>query len=504
MKLINKFTKKFVIFPDFLVYTGHLHTTQLKTNKPPNKMQTNKAIIRDLKHKIHTIRGVQTIIDSDLSTLYNVPTRVLNQAVKRNINRFPEDFMFQLNNSEFRILKSQIVTSSWGGKRKLPFAFTEHGVAMLSGVLKSEKAVEVNIQIIRAFISMRNFISKNAEIFLRLNIIERKQLEQDNKFEIIFDKLQNKIPDKGIFFDGQIFDAYNFVSDIIRTANKSIITKKQEKKQHKEKIENQTKKIKELVYSDLKYERLEKLKTVLEELKTTVFQDEIFKEYGKDINKRINEINDLIKEKEHIENIIKLQKEERELTKRLQNIEYELKQKEQTEYERKEEIREKLDLKQKVFLKEELSKDEIQILKEEEYIQSNEYDINKNKVITVLVQKVLNHSSSHTFLAWSTKKYLETNHAELTKIEEHETKDADITFKYKNKYYALEIETGTLLKKSRQLAEKIQYLNTKYKDRWMIITTNEKLVPKYNKYGLASQRTDLEKNLKKLLKISTQ
>ncbi len=181
------------------------------------------------------------MLDSDLAELYNVPIKVLNQAVKRNIERFPNNFMFQLNEEEFnslrsqnnildsRNLKSQIVTSSWGGKRKLPYVFTEQGVAMLSGVLRSEIAIKVSIQIINAFVTMRKFILKNAELFSRLDYVERKQLEfeikTDKSFEKVFDAMEDKSLQKkqGIFFEGQIFDAYKFVSDLIRSANKSII-----------------------------------------------------------------------------------------------------------------------------------------------------------------------------------------------------------------------------------------------------------------------------------------
>ena len=196
----------------------------------------------NIKSKIHTIRGLQVLLDTDLAELYNVETKRLNEQVRRNINRFPQGFMFQLTNSEFdslrpqfvtlnngeRVfnnLKSQIATSRWGGKRKLPYAFTEQGVAMLSGVLKSEIAVKVSIQIIGAFVAMRRFISANAQVFQRLDFVEKKQIEHDKKFDEIFDAIQSKgiKPEKGIFFGGQVFDAYKFVSDVIRTANKSII-----------------------------------------------------------------------------------------------------------------------------------------------------------------------------------------------------------------------------------------------------------------------------------------
>ncbi len=178
------------------------------------------------KSIIHTIRGIQVILDSDLARLYGVETRALNQAVKRNIKRFPLQFMFQLTENEFENLRSQFVISSsdWGGRRVLPYAFTEQGVAMLSGVLRSKTAIQVSIQIMCAFVEMRRFLLSNAQLFQRLDSVEQKQLEYDNKFEQVFKAIESKItPSKGIFFNGQIFDAYKFVSDLIRSANKSII-----------------------------------------------------------------------------------------------------------------------------------------------------------------------------------------------------------------------------------------------------------------------------------------
>jgi len=165
------------------------------------------------------------MLDTDLAELYNVETGALNQAVKRNAIRFPESFMFKLSKEEFENLKSQIVISSWGGRRDLPSVFTEQGVAMLSGVLKSDRAIRISIQIMGAFVAMRKFISSNAQMFHRLDTVEKKQVEHDKKFDQIFDAIQSKgiKLQKGIFFDGQIFDAYKFVSDIIRTADISII-----------------------------------------------------------------------------------------------------------------------------------------------------------------------------------------------------------------------------------------------------------------------------------------
>ena len=133
--------------------------------------------IIDIQSMIRVIRGQQVMLDRDLSLLYGVETRVLNQAVRRNIERFPDDFIFQLSKEDIENLKSHFVISSWGGDRRLPYAFTEQGIAMLSSVLKSQTAVEVNIRIMRAFVSMRRFISTNAQLFQRLETIEYHQLE---------------------------------------------------------------------------------------------------------------------------------------------------------------------------------------------------------------------------------------------------------------------------------------------------------------------------------------
>jgi hypothetical protein len=178
-----------------------------------------------IKSKIYTIRGLQVMLDNDLAMLYEVETKRLNEQVKRNNDRFPSDFRFQLTENEFENLMSQNATSrlDWGGRRKLPYVFTELGVASLSGVLTSKKAVEVNIQIMRAFVAMRRFIASNAQIFQRLDRIEVKQIEFNNNFKEVFNALETKKPTQGIFFNNQIFDAYKFISDIIRTAKTSII-----------------------------------------------------------------------------------------------------------------------------------------------------------------------------------------------------------------------------------------------------------------------------------------
>ena len=179
-----------------------------------------------LEHRIFTFRAVHVMIDRDLAEMYHVETKVLNQAVKRNIERFPELFRFQLADHE----KTELVTNcdrfeSLKHATSNPFAFTEQGVAMLSAVLRSDIAVKVSIQIINTFIEMRKIIVGHSGLLQRMEGVERKLLENDQKFEQVFKALEskNEIPTQGVFFDGQIFDAYELASRIIRSAKESIV-----------------------------------------------------------------------------------------------------------------------------------------------------------------------------------------------------------------------------------------------------------------------------------------
>jgi len=194
----------------------------------------NKLIINEqqIQNKIFTIRDQQVMLDSDLAELYQVETRVLNQAVKRNIKRFPKEFMFQLTKNEYENLNNQILisqnvisSSQHGGRRKMPYVFTEQGVSMLSAVLKSDIAIEISIKIINAFVNMRRFFIQNAELFQKVNYIEQKLLEYDQNIEKVFRAIESKElkPKQGIFYNGQIFDAYIFVNNLIKSANKSIV-----------------------------------------------------------------------------------------------------------------------------------------------------------------------------------------------------------------------------------------------------------------------------------------
>lgn len=183
-----------------------------------------------IQNKIYTFRGLQVMLDRDLAELYGVKPIRLREQLKRNIDRFPEDFMFQLSNDEIDILVSQNAIPSkshLGGS--LPYVFTEQGVASISGVLTNKIAIEINIKIMRAFVQMRKFLSQNGVLFQRLDRLESIQteykIESDKKFNELFNAIESKElkPDHGIFYENQIFDAYVFASDLIKSAKRSII-----------------------------------------------------------------------------------------------------------------------------------------------------------------------------------------------------------------------------------------------------------------------------------------
>ncbi len=204
----------------------------------------NEVIKRDgIAGKIYQIRGVQVMLDSELAALYGVESRRLNEQVKRNIARFPEEFRFQLTQDEYDSLESQSVipsghsnlrsqnatSSGHGGRRYLPYVFTEQGVAMLSAVLRSEMAVKISIQIMQAFVAMRHFVQENALLFKEIHQIKTDQMllriDTERKFEQVFNALEagDEPSKQGVFFNGQIFDAYRFVNDLIRQAKQSIV-----------------------------------------------------------------------------------------------------------------------------------------------------------------------------------------------------------------------------------------------------------------------------------------
>ena len=190
----------------------------------------NELAIKEIKNSIYTIRGKQVMLDSDVAMLYNYETKKVNQAIKRNIDRFPERFCFQLTEKELELMWSQIVTTSklednkYRSKKYLPYVFTEQGIAMLSGILKSEVAIQVSIKIMDAFVEMRKFLILNGQVFERLTNVEYQLQEHNKKFDEVFNQLQlGENIKQRIFFDGQIYDAYSIIIDIIKKANKKIL-----------------------------------------------------------------------------------------------------------------------------------------------------------------------------------------------------------------------------------------------------------------------------------------
>ena len=202
-------------------------------NKSDNSVQDKAELVienTDIKTMIHIVREQQVMLDSDLALLYQVETKRLNERVKRNIARFPESFCFQLTKEEYDNLRSQFATSSedaYGGRRYLPYVFTESGIAMLSAVLRSDVAIEVSIRIMDSFVEMRKFIAGNAVLFERISAVELKQLEYQKKTDEKFDELFAYIADheetgQKIFYDGQIYDAFSLIISLIQRAKKSI------------------------------------------------------------------------------------------------------------------------------------------------------------------------------------------------------------------------------------------------------------------------------------------
>lgn len=201
-------------------------------------MEVTKCDLQNINIEslIHIIRGQKVMFDSDLAMLYGVETRTLNQAVKRNITRFPDDFMFQVTKEEWNSLRSQIVTlkdlksqiviSSWGGTRKLPYVFTRNGIGMLSSVLRSETAVEVNIRIMRAFTAIPEIVNNNVLMMQRILNIEQHQTETDAKVSQIITTIEKRLPEpqpEQIFATGCVWDAWTYVSDLVRSAKQRIV-----------------------------------------------------------------------------------------------------------------------------------------------------------------------------------------------------------------------------------------------------------------------------------------
>lgn len=197
-----------------------------------NAAVVNPADALDIRGLVYLVRGTQVMLDSDLAMLYQVDTGALNRAAKRNISRFPDDFRFQLTKEEIENLKCQfdiasISMNGYGGRRTLPFVYTEQGISMLASVLHSETAIHVSISIMRAFVEMRRFFANNAALFERISGVELRQLEYQRQTDAKFDQVfafigEHTETNQKIFFDGQIYDAHGFLISLIQKAVSSI------------------------------------------------------------------------------------------------------------------------------------------------------------------------------------------------------------------------------------------------------------------------------------------
>ncbi|MCR4661568.1 MAG: ORF6N domain-containing protein [Clostridia bacterium] len=197
-----------------------------------NNLLPTTPILNDknIEECIYCFRGQQVMLDSDIAELFNVETKRLNEQMKRNVERFPSDFCFQLNSLEFKSLKSQNATSNKGrgGKQKLPFVYTEHGIITLAGVLKSDVSAKMSVEIARQFIRMRKFILENGDVLLTLAKLQNRQLEFENetnrKFEQVFKLIERlDLPKTALFYAGEWYDAFEYISSMIASANNSII-----------------------------------------------------------------------------------------------------------------------------------------------------------------------------------------------------------------------------------------------------------------------------------------
>jgi len=220
-----------------------------------------------------------------------------------------------------------------------------------------------------------------------------------------------------------------------------------------------------------------------------------------DLKLKIKEAKNYLIELRHENELINFRDKKYDIEREIYELKLENEEKKRTKEQQRAYLKSRLDLEENpVFDKSELNEEKIKILLEEGYKQVNEYCVAKKKVITVLIRPILNHSVAHVFLVWSTRRLLE-KYEMIEDILEHETRDADLTFEVNGKDYAIEIETGTLLRKKKQLEEKIKFLNERYENRWMVIVSKRELVKKYNKFGLCTQRKWVSENLDKMLKI---
>jgi hypothetical protein len=277
-----------------------------------------------------------------------------------------------------------------------------------------------------------------------------------------------------------------------------------ERKEYKSKLKSQRYLMNGFLTANYEKEQIDILRSNINFMKRREFYDEVYtNKVEKELKLNLKEASKVLKEKEYKKRIEELSSEKDFISEEIQELKQKKKRLENKEKSEIEDILEELDVEEEtVFYKDDLSEKEIEVLKKEGFRQSNEYSIFSNQNETVLIKPVLNHSNTHIFLSYQIKELLED--MELDNVQEHLTRDADITFKYKNRYYAIEVETGNLLKKKKQLKEKIEYLNKKYKNRWLFVVTNKNYVSEYKKYGFTTQRSQVKKTLEKWLKINTQ
>lgn len=242
-----------------------------------------------------------------------------------------------------------------------------------------------------------------------------------------------------------------------------------------------------------------KIQEMKNDIHLIIARDTVPRSLKKKVSILLSKLNDNFEKAEYKENLEELRTSKETLETDIRYLEEQKKELAQTKEDKNNEIKNDLDIRNnRVYLKDNLTTEEIAVLNDEGYIQCNEYCVEQQKTLTVLVKPTLNHSKTHTFLVWSVKNLLE-NKFKVVHLREHDTKDADITFIHNKKDYALEIETGTWLKKKKQFQDKVKQLNRKYKNCWMFIVSNKNLVVQYNKYGVTTQRKSVEKKLQKLL-----
>ena len=290
-----------------------------------------------------------------------------------------------------------------------------------------------------------------------------------------------------------IFAYYNYIF------HKSIFHVKEYELEHQEKIKKQREEIRKILKKHP--HTSEETKKVLEELRQIVatFDQEAIQEFY--LLSEISSLKSKISEQEREEEQLREYHKKEQLKTEIEEMEERKRELQQTQEDKNRKVIDDMETyNNTVFRKADLNYEQIILLREQDYNPANEYDLLERKIIPVFIEKTMNHSRTHTFLVWSTKRLLEKRF-KVESLEYHDTKDADITFKHKNKYYAIEIETGTLLQKNRQLAEKIKFLNRKYPCRWIFLVSNRNLLTQYKKYGITCQRNTTEKTLKKLLAI---